>query len=374
MAELRTVVEDRGSRWQMSLALGKESVSGLGVVKKHMQIGSAVVKMGGIAGVWTDSNHRLKGYASQAMWESIALMERKNCDMSILFGIADFYHRYGFAVAFANQSMQVATAQLLRLEGSLQARPGKKSDLTEMRRLYKPYNAGRSGIEARPGNWTPRWYMPRLGEGATRRGGKFLVVCDARNQVRGYAVYDAQVGYTMVTEVCGRDREALASVGVAIARRAKREGSDSVLFQLPSDDPFVLLCVPLGCTCSVAHPFNAGAMGRIIHLDRLMKKISPVLQKRWANADLNWVGGFAIDTDIGRVGFVVSGADIVLADVGGRAQVSMSQMVLTQLVMGYRSVADVVFDEGVEIPEQLLPVLNTLFPKGNPYMWWTDRF
>jgi len=126
VAELRTVVTDRGSRWQIGLGLGDTVVSGLGVVKKQMQIGSVAVKMGGIAGVWTDQNHRMKGYASQAMWESIALMERKNCDMSILFGIADFYHRYGFAVAFAGQSMQVATAQLLRLGGSLRVRAKKK--------------------------------------------------------------------------------------------------------------------------------------------------------------------------------------------------------------------------------------------------------
>ncbi|MDE2697520.1 MAG: hypothetical protein OXI23_01495, partial [Gemmatimonadota bacterium] len=60
MAALRTAIEDRKSRWQISLLLDEQAVSGLGVVKKHMQIDSAVVKMGGIAGVWTDSNHRRK--------------------------------------------------------------------------------------------------------------------------------------------------------------------------------------------------------------------------------------------------------------------------------------------------------------------------
>ncbi|MDP6042033.1 MAG: GNAT family N-acetyltransferase, partial [Candidatus Latescibacteria bacterium] len=174
---LRAEVTDHCSRWQIGLALSDTVVSGAGIVKKQMQIGSAVVKMGGIAGVWTDDDHRMKGYASQAMWESIALMEQKHCDMSILFGIADFYHRYGYAVAFASQSMQVATAQLLKLNGSLRARTGRKADLAVMRQLYRRYNAGRSGMDARPSNWKPRWYMPRLGAEATRRAGKVLVVC-----------------------------------------------------------------------------------------------------------------------------------------------------------------------------------------------------
>jgi hypothetical protein len=374
VAELRTVVTDRGSRWQIGLGLGDTVVSGLGVVKKQMQIGSVAVKMGGIAGVWTDQNHRMKGYASQAMWESIALMERKNCDMSILFGIADFYHRYGFAVAFAGQSMQVATAQLLRLGGSLRVRAKKKLDFAAMRRLYKRYNAGRSGMDARPSNWNPRWYMPRLGEGAKRRAGRVLVVCDRRDRLCGFAVYDAQVGRTLVTEVCGRDRKALASLGVAIGRRGKREGSASVQFQLPVDDPFVALCVPMGCICSVSHPFNTGAMGRIICLDRLMKKLLPEFRKRRAGSDVKWTGDLTIATDIGRVGFQISKANVSLIDTGKRAQVSMSQVVLTQLVMGYRSAAEVAADEGVKISKGMLPVLDMLFPKGNPYMWWTDRF
>lgn len=374
MAALRTAIEDRKSRWQISLLLDEQAVSGLGVVKKHMQIDSAVVKMGGIAGVWTDSNHRRKGYASQAMWESIALMERQNCDMSILFGIDDFYHRYGYAVVFANQSMWLKTSQLLSLNGPLKARRGRRADHEAMRRLYRNYNAARSGMDARQKNWKPRWYMPNLGKDTVRRAGKFLVVYDARDRVRGYAVYDIQAERTVVTEVCGKDREALASVGKTIARRAKRAGAEEVLFHLPCDDPFISLCIPLGCTCLIAYPFNQSAMGRIIHLNRLMKKLLPVFQKRWAHSELNWTGEFAIDTDIGRVGFEISGSDIVMTDVGGRARVSMSQMALTQLVMGYRQVVDIAYNDGIKISRQLLPVLDILFPKGNPYMWWTDRF
>jgi len=373
MADLRTDVEDRGARWQISLALGKDYVSGLGVVKKQMQIGSAVVKMGGIAGVWTDEKHRFQGYASQSMWESIGVMERKNCDISILFGIADFYHRFGYVPVFASQSMRIATAQLLTLGGRLESRAGRKTDFESMRRLYRRYNAGRSGMDARPKGWYPRWYMPRWIEGAMRREGKMVVVCDARDRVCGYAIFDARMERTLVTEVCGKDRKALASVGHAIARRAKRTGANEVGFQLPPDDPFVSTCMPLGCSISTSYPSNSGAMGRIICLDRLMKKMLPVFNARWKNSDVNWAGRFTIETDIGCIGLEISGSGIALVD-GGRVAISMSQSVLTQLVMGYRSAVAVASDKGVKIPRRLLPVLDVLFPKGNPYMWWSDRF
>jgi hypothetical protein len=38
--------------------------------------------------------------------------------------------------------------------------------------------------------------------------------------------------------------------------------------------------------------------------------------------------------------------------------------------MGYQSVDET----GVRVPRAALPVLEGLFPKGHPYMWWPDRF
>jgi predicted acetyltransferase len=49
-------------------------------------------------------------------------------------------------------------------------------------------------------------------------------------------------------------------------------------------------------------------------------------------------------------------------------------MALTQLVMGYRSVSDVALDPDVTVPARALLALDALFPKGHPYMWWSDRF
>ena len=372
MTELKTVIEDHGSRWQLGLMQGDVCVSGVAVVKKQMQIGSATVKMGGIGGVWTHADHRKKGYASRMMWEAIALMARERYELSILFGIADFYHRYGYAVAFAEQSMSISTQALRRLSGPHDARSSKPVDILAMRRLYRQYNAGRSGMDARGVAWSPRWYMPRLGEGTTRRAGKVLVVCDGRDRVCGFAVYDAQAGRMVVAEVCGLDHKARTSLAAALSRRAQRAGVEQVRFCLPIDDPFVDLCIPLGCSCQVGYPHNAGAMGRIVLLKPLMHALLPVLEMRAIDAGLRCE--LDIETDSGSVGLRVGPSGAMLSAPGSRSRVKLGQMALTQLVMGYRRAADVACDDGVEISKRLLPELDVLFPKGNPYMWWTDRF
>ena len=174
MAELETRVEDHGSRWQLSLLLNGTPVSGTGIVKKRMQIGSVTVRMGGIAGLWTDQNHRLKGYASRAMWEAVDLMAKKGYETSILFGIVDFYHRYGYVAVFPSSTMAVETDALMRAGTPLRPRMARKQDLDAVRRLYVRYNAGRSAMAVRSRGWVPAWRMPRLGEGTVRRPGRVL--------------------------------------------------------------------------------------------------------------------------------------------------------------------------------------------------------
>ena len=114
MSEPEIFHEDRGGHWQVALRLDGEVVSRVGVVKKRMRIGEAVVRMGGIAGVWTHEKHRLKGFASRCMEASIALLEAEGYEMSLLFGIADFYHRFGYGVVFPDPVLHVRTENLLR--------------------------------------------------------------------------------------------------------------------------------------------------------------------------------------------------------------------------------------------------------------------
>ena len=69
--------------------------------------------------------------------------------------------------------------------------------------------------------------------------------------------------------------------------------------------------------------------------------------------------------------------DVVQVKSGGHkgaARVVLSQEALTLLVMGTRSVESVATAEDVRIPNNLLPLLDALFPTGDAYVWWPDRF
>jgi len=131
--------------------------------------------------------------------------------------------------------------------------------------------------------------------------------------------------------------------------------------------------VPYGCERRIVHTYNSDAMGRIIHLRPLMEKLAPELSKRLADAGISNADAVHIETDMGDVGLGVSRGQVRVLD-GGTLRVKMPQLILTQLVMGYRDVDDVMGEDGVQVSRKALPMMRVLFPKKDGYMWWSDRF
>src|SRR5688572_2437017 len=82
--------------WRIEVMEGGEWASRLWIVDKDMRIGGAAVRIGGISSVETPERHRGKGLASRAMEAALRLMEREGYHATILHGIPDFYHRFGY--------------------------------------------------------------------------------------------------------------------------------------------------------------------------------------------------------------------------------------------------------------------------------------
>lgn len=357
--------------WRVALAGEGTQVAGLWLWVMRMRIGLATVGLGGIGGVGTEEEHRKKGYASQVMWDSVDLMSERGIEMSILFGIQDFYHRHGFGVVFANSSVQVATRDLGRARRRLAVRQMKKSEAPQVLRLYNRLNAGRTGTVAR----YPDWQGFRIAAYFTDPG-KVIVVLDDRDRIRGYAHLgeNKRCSGFCVSEAGGTDAAVYETLASEAGRRASRCGLEEVVFHLPKDDDLGAFLGRYGCRWDLYHPRSGGPMGRIILLDKLFEKLCPELSQRWARGDTGWRGTLSLHTDIGTVGLrVKKGLVEVVTPRRPSATVEIPQLTLTQLVMGYRDATDVAYDDDVSIPRRALPVMDALFPRGYPYMWWADR-
>ena len=362
--------EDDKEDRRLSLQLGEVEVGHLWSLDMRMRIGSTQVRMAGIKDVHIAEGHRLKGYASGGMHAAIESMKDGGYDMSLLFGIPGFYHRFGYAAAFPESSLTIKTSDLLRAENRFSSkRLLRKTDLPEMLRWYNRNNAGRTGSIVRSKTWKygRPWPLGVIG------------VLDARGRFAGYLKYlkeDKGGGSPLdAVEVEARDGGMFGTLAAAMGRQARRRDVGEVRIWLPPDHPFGAYCAGLGCRLETRHSPDSNAMARIICLERLMKKLVPEFGRRLGGAGSARKGRFTLATDIGALGLEVQGRRVRMrSEKRGAPVIRIPQRALTQLVMGYRSVAEIAVDPEVKVPTRLVPIFTMLFPKGQPYMAYPDRF
>src|SRR5215204_5909931 len=78
------------------LQLDGRQVSRVVIVPMVMRIGAAVVRMDGIGGVSTEEEFRNRGYSRRVMETAVQQMRRGDAALSTLFGIEDFYQKFGY--------------------------------------------------------------------------------------------------------------------------------------------------------------------------------------------------------------------------------------------------------------------------------------
>lgn len=355
--------------WKVSLSLNGAEVSRLWVVIKRMRIGSGTVRIGGIAGVDTNREHRLRGYSSRVMRESTRLIGDLKCEMGFLFGIRDFYHRFGYSVGFPQTVLRVPAPSLARARPLLATRMFREDDAPAVRRVYNRQNAERTGTIVRPAGW--RYFGISVGFKAPDRT---VVALDRQDRVVGYAMVGRREDRLTVSEVEALNPDALEALAEVLSRRVRRAGLGGADVHVPVGHGFESLGRRLGCSREVEYPRNGGPMARIVRLPALVDRLLPELSRRAARAGLT--GAVTLRTDLGDVALRAAEGRVTrmrkpAADV---PVARMPQDVLSQLVMGCRSVADAAEAPDVHVPRSALSLLHGLFPPGHPYMGWPDRF
>src|ERR1041385_4071760 len=83
----------------VELRLGERSISRLWIVPFVLHIGKAKVRMDGIGGVGTDEEYRNRGYSRRVLEATVEHMQRGDAALSMLYGIRDFYPKFGYVTA-----------------------------------------------------------------------------------------------------------------------------------------------------------------------------------------------------------------------------------------------------------------------------------
>ena len=138
--------------FRLGLFEGEVEVANLIVGRYTMRLAGGEVQMGGIAGVVTHPVHRGRGLGVQMLRATVARMREERYPISVLWGISDFYHRFGYTPVLAGYTLTVSTRNAERLvdsdgsagsgssggAGEVKVRPGTAADAPALLELTCP--------------------------------------------------------------------------------------------------------------------------------------------------------------------------------------------------------------------------------------------
>jgi len=358
-----------------------EPVSHVASIQLDMRVGSSVVRMGGIAGVETKPEYRMRGFARKCMTRTIRYMHDHGCDVSMLFGIPNFYTKFGYAPCLPEHTLtvRVRDAEEAGRLDEYKVREFTEEDIDSVLEIFNENNRERTcTIVRKRGEWMgfrrgkrPGYPPPAL---VWEEGDEVVAYVSFHRFMdpdRDYTRYDYEF---LVTEIGMKERRVFSTILKDLAAKAMERRFEYIRFSLPLDHPFTEYCHRFGSESVVRYRKDSGGMMRIINQRTLFQKIEDELQRRVKERKVENVQ-VEVKTELASTEFRVRGRELSVSEGNGKGmnRIELPQSILTQLVVGYRSVQDVVNDWRVKVRGNVR-LLEALFPKSFPYMWVLDRF
>jgi len=367
-AEIRHTTGEDGRLTRVRLFLGEEDVSGLSLRDLEMRVGDVPVRLGGVGGVGTKRGHRRKGYSRRVMEGSTAFMKEAGFDVAILFGIRDFYPKFGYAVCMAEVSATLSTRHAERASARFGFSLADESDYELVRGLYERTNASRTGsVVRKKGVWKGFDKGSRFGVEA-----RCFVAKDSSGELEAYVLLDVNEEETDCGEVAARSPEGYEAAVRFLAEDAIAKRTGEIHAFCPCDHLFVDVATRFGVQLKMRRPRCGNAMGRVVDQRSLLEKLLPLFSARLNSSKLSGKKlALSISTELGSSTIGYDGERASLEASASKDSCELPTPALMQLVTGYRDP----FAVGAKLKGKLAAdAVRALWPRGEAYMWWPDRF
>ena len=263
---------------------GEEPVSTLVLLSMRVRFGALALPVEGYAAVNTAPRQRRGGYMGRLLRRSLR-SARERVSVVCLYGIADFYPRYGFVTCQRGAEWRVSLYDMRRLPavaaGTL--RPGAPSDLPAMRALYNDVHGARPWTVARADDWD------RIPRARPWSPGAEICLASRGDVLTGYAVIREEAfgwrrGHLQLDEVVARDLDTARLLLAEAARRARHLDYERIVFHEPGDSAVARVARAIGCEVLHRHYAAAGGMAALLDRERFLAELRPELARRAAAA------------------------------------------------------------------------------------------
>jgi len=341
-------------------------VSSVLVVDRHFRIGASTLRLAGIGDVATHPDERKHGYCATLFQDVLRFMEEDGFHISLLFGIPNFYHRFGYAVALCSPSVAIPTGHLAELNAAMPARPMRDDDLPALSALLEADTLSRGcGLVRDDAYW--RYYEDLRN--------RVTVLDDDGRPAAYFAARDEKTELVLDEAVVDGSEQACRSLLAYAGKRAKNAGKERVtLWAITPDHPIGRLAAMCGAEFTARYPRRSDAMMRIVRLHDTVARLRPELERRLSTSPMaNQSARFGVETDIGSFGLAIEEGSVQILP-AAQPCAQMPQWALLQMAVGFASPADQVLAENASIPTEVMPWLSAMFPRRWPTVQPVDGF
>jgi hypothetical protein len=337
-------------------------VTHFGVWDYQMRVGRSALRVAGIGVVATHGDYRKRGLMDITARACVDAMPQAGYDQTILFGIPDYYHKFGYVPAWP---AAVYTAAIVNLPD---ARPPSLRPLpastAAMDRLYNRHAAGMTGTAIRPTYSRNR--NPRKWHGWCWGG-------------RG----ESMEGYVLVGDVTGGRMDVLEAVGhtptaLAAARSLAASGGacDVSFIALHWHSPVARWLRSAKCRLELRFTRSGEAMVRTVNLETTLRKLAPELGRRLGRSHMaGWRGSLLVADARQRVELRI-GNGIGVSAAGrpaGPHRISGGEEV-AQLIIGNGEPREVMAAAAIRTRGDGAQLAEVLFPNQHPQLAAWDAF
>jgi predicted acetyltransferase len=390
------IAEDLPDATKLSLLEAGVEIAHLFIIPFRVRVGQAVVRVDGIGDVWTDEAHRNQGHARRLMEEAVRRMRAGDGALSVLYGIPDFYPKFGYASAGSEQI--IVLHELTpgpALPPGWRVRRATPADLPAIQALYDQTTAGVVGAAVRepPGpSWSGRPWA-KLAAGLERHdANECRVVETPDGRVAASCWRGADAAWFVAAsqewspetmafaEVLAESRDAADAVLGVCCSWAREESAHrerpvtSVTLGVPLDGLVGRSAAFYDARLIASHHRSGGFMVRALDPQRLLTQLLPELRTRLADVQTQ-VDVLSIATEEGDV-TLRRGPDAPMVVTAGdplAVSAALPQPTLAQLALGAFPPADLLARLDVPPEPSAIELLVRLFPQRRPHIYPPDR-
>ncbi len=339
----------------------------LRVITHTIRIGEARLKMGGIACVTTAGPMRYKGYAARLMSDSMQYLYRHGYHVSTLFGIADFYHRWGFASTLPEYASLIDVREADAIPAApFKLRAMKPGDARAIQRIHTRNDTDTAcsviRLSAHISSLWDKWQNAQI-------------LTDLKGKVVAYYMGGAHGAEYHVGEVGVLDYGWCSAVLHACMKQAGSEFASRLRFAVPPSHPFVRYLLQYRSDHEMHVARNSDGMMAVVNLEETLECMIPEWESqlvRTRPSDFAAEATLVIKRKPYRIRARHGVVDV--AATAGDNKISVTAVELIQLITGARHLEEMLATKRRALNASGMALLSVLFPKRTPYVWHIDRF